>query len=142
MPGRQLRAVTDDPQTEAAAWLHQADDKLLACRGQGHAWPKVRRDKVPRGIRAIPQHDGSYQVTFTCRDCGMDRTLTTLPGGQLDLPAQYTYRAPPGYKSPKGSRINRRMAFAETWRRALEQAALTSAGPSPSGVPEINFRSS
>jgi hypothetical protein len=120
-----LRVVEDPPDVQAAEWLQSADDKILACRGWGHSWPKVRAGRMRKGISAVRQHGGCYQVTFTCADCGMERTLTTLPGGQLDLPAKYTYRQPKGYASPKGSGISRRDCAGESWRRAVETVAAT-----------------
>lgn len=118
-----LVTIEPDPEADAADWLAATDDRLLACRAQGHAFPKLRAGRVPRGIRATRQHDGAYQVTSTCRDCGTERTLTTLPGGALDLPASYTYRWPRGYATPAGAHITRRMALAELWDRAIERVA-------------------
>lgn len=98
-----LRAAPENPGQTAKDFLLNIDNDLLACRGQGHAWPKLKPSKRPkRGIRAVPQRDGCYQLTTTCRDCGMERVLTTLPGGAIDHPARYTYRAPEGYRAPKG----------------------------------------
>jgi hypothetical protein len=127
-----LRIVDDDPEGTAADWLTSADDRYLACRGAGHAFPKLRAGrggKLPRGLRATPQHDGAYQLVMTCRDCGTERTLTTLPGGELDLPARYTYRHPEGYKTPKGAGeyVTRRACLAESWRRAREAMAAEAA---------------
>jgi|SRR5215472_1425387 len=110
----------DDPPVPAAEWIVHVDDKILACRGQGHAFPKIRTGSLPKGMRAVRQHDGSFQITFICRDCGTERTLTTLPTGNLDLPAKYKYKHPPGYKTPKGSSISRRECLAESWRRTME----------------------
>ncbi len=110
---------------EAEAYLADTDDAILACRGQGHAWPKLRARKtatrLPKGISAQRWHDGSWQITSTCPDCGMQRTLTTLPGGGIDHPAQYRYVQPEGYKAPKGSGITRRDCLDETWRRLREE---------------------
>jgi hypothetical protein len=123
-----LQAVPDrdGPSREGRDWLHAADDDLLACRATGHAFPKIRArsGKLPRGISARRQHDGAFQIAQTCRDCGTRRWLTTLPGGELDLPARYSYEYPIGYASPKGSHVNRRLALAEVWRRALETVAV------------------
>jgi hypothetical protein len=111
---------------QAEAYLNDTDDAILACRGQGHAWPKLRAPKagrsrlLPKGIEAQRFTDGSWQITSTCPDCGMQRTLTTLPGGPIDHPAQYRYVQPEGYKAPKGSGITRRDCLDETWRRLRE----------------------
>ena len=119
-----LRPADQDEAQQAGTWLHDTDDKILACRGQGHAFPKLRgaRGGLPRGIQAARQHDGGYQITSTCRDCGVKRTLTTLPGGVLDLPAKYTYEYPEGYAAPKGTAnlTGRRECLRELWRRQLE----------------------
>ena len=113
-----IRSFEETPEE----WLAKADDKILACRGQGHSWPKLRAGRTPKGLTARRQIDGCYQLTFICRDCGMERTMTTLPTGEIDFPAKYTYKAPEGYKTPKGSFITRRECLAEEWRRVLEES--------------------
>lgn len=136
--------VQEDPEVAAAHYLHDTDDNILECRGQGHDFPKIRRrsGNVPKGISVRPQADGCYQVTFTCPHCKTVRTLTTLPGGQFDYPAKYAYKHPPGYKAPKGSGLTRRDCFMETWRRVLEANTML-ALPSANGtheVPQVEFR--
>jgi hypothetical protein len=107
---------------EARDWLHDADDDILGCRGQGHNWPKLRPGRTPRGLAVEgPFHDGVMEIIYTCRDCGKKRRLITAPNGVLDLPAQYSYKDPPGYKTPKGSGITRRQCLEETWRRSSEE---------------------
>lgn len=118
---RKALAIQAEQAAEQAGkdWLHDADDDLLACRAQGHAWPKLRRGRQ-QGISSLRQRDGSYMIRSECRDCGTARTLVTLPGGALDYPARYTYEYPRGYASPKGSGVTRRDALDEIWRRNLE----------------------
>jgi hypothetical protein len=116
---------TPEQLADADEYLTKTDDVILACRGQGHAWPKLRTGRkakpLPKGITARKWYDGSWQITSTCLDCGMERTLTTRPGdGLLDYPAQYRYVQPEGYASPKGSGITRRDALSESWRRVLD----------------------
>lgn len=109
----------DHPEITAQEWLWKTDDKILACRGQGHAWPKLRRGvRNQKGIRHLRLAEGQIELTFICKDCGMTRRLITKPSGEIDLPAKYSYDPPKGYKAPKG--VTRRMAFAETNRRWLE----------------------
>lgn len=102
-------------------WLARTDDQLLACRATGHAWPKIRPGRLGnKYLQATRQRDGAYQLIQICRDCGMERTLTTLPTGDIDFPARYQYRQPDGYKAPKGSGIKPRECLAEVWRRTRE----------------------
>jgi hypothetical protein len=101
-------------------WLFNAPDSVLACRGQGHAWPKLRAGRLPKGARATRMHNGSWELITICRDCGMERRLVTLPTGDIDYPAKYSYKQPEGYKTPKGSEITRRQCFGEEWRRMRE----------------------
>lgn len=108
------------PDVAKFEWLTQAKDAFLACRGQGHAWPKLRPGRLPKGIRHVRQPEGQVELIFTCRDCGMVRRLVTSPTGEIDFPAKYTYEQPEGYKAPKGVSVTRREALAESWRRTLE----------------------
>ena len=101
-------------------WIKHTDDKYLACRAAGHAWPKIRPGRMGKHLRATRQHDGSYQLVQICRDCGMERTLATLPTGDIDFPARYRYVQPDGYKAPKGSNVSPRECLAEVWRRTRE----------------------
>jgi hypothetical protein len=116
----------NDEDKEAQDWLYKTDDVIIACRGQGHAWPKLPRthSKKMKGVRLSRDYDGSVQIESTCRDCGMVRVLTTLPSGVLDLPAKYQYTQPEGYKAPKGIPISRRECMAESWRRAMENGVI------------------
>jgi len=115
------------PELAAFEWLHKTDDKILACRGQGHNWPKLRPNKGRpiKGIRhrGITESQGQVEIIMTCRDCGTDRRVVTAPGGLIDLPAKYTYTHPDGYRAPKGVKITGRQAFAESNRRWLEDVA-------------------
>lgn len=130
-----------DPDVEAQNFLLHLDDKFLACHGQGHNFPRIKRTrsgKQPRGIRAIRQHDGSYQLVFICPECGTERELVTLPGGQIDLPARYRYKYPDGYRAPKGAKLTRRDYFAESWRRLLEDLSAETERES-AGAAEVKF---
>ncbi len=102
-------------------WIKHANDSVIACRAAGHAWPKLKPGKTSRYIKVTPQHDGAYQLVQICRDCGMERTLTTLPGGEIDFPAHYRYVQPDGYKAPKGTHVKPRECLAEAWRRVREE---------------------
>lgn len=103
---------------EAQEYLNHTDDTILGCRGQGHSWPKLH--KTGKGIRIVREREGGYQIVSICSDCGMERTLTTLPNGIIEHPAKYQYRQPKGYKAPKGSNVSRRDCLDELWRRVLE----------------------
>jgi hypothetical protein len=102
-------------------FLHNADNEILAC-AQGHDWPKLRPGGIlPRGLMIDgPYHEGVMELIFTCKSCKTERRLVTAPHGHLELPAQYTYKSPAEYKSPKGHTVTRRMRLAETWRRCRE----------------------
>lgn len=103
--------------TTPEEWLAKTDDTILACRGQGHAWPKLKRGNA-RGIQIEHVANGVYQIEFTCPQCKTTRTLTTAPGGILEFPASYKYQYPEGYKAPKGT--SRRHCVSESWRRIVE----------------------
>lgn len=119
---RYLRLVEDDPEHAADEWLHNASDDVLACRGQGHSWPKIRPGKLKKGVRAYPRRDGCYELVVTCNDCGMERRLVTLPDHSVNfVGAIYSYRAPEGYRAPRGVPISRRQCFGETMRRINDE---------------------
>jgi hypothetical protein len=103
-----------------ADWLHNLPDKFIPCRGDHHDWPVLKPGKLPRGIRAIPLHDGSFEMTAICRNCGRERTKTTLPRGVYDRDAKYVYRDPEGYKAPPGLGLSRQDYIAELYRRVAE----------------------
>lgn len=109
-------------------YLHGLDDKLLACRGDHHVWPQMKVGRVlPRGMSAVRQRDGCFQLRQRCSNCGMVRTKMTLPGGRWDLDAGWVYTDKPrGYAAPKGSEITRLDAVAELGRRI--QDAITATG--------------
>lgn len=114
-----IRRVDQTALESPEYWLSKAPDHVLACRGQGHRFPKIKSSRAPRGVKARRQRDGGYQVTFTCPDCGTERTLVTLPGGALeDAPRRYTYKYADDYRAPKGT--SRTACFEETWHRVLE----------------------
>jgi hypothetical protein len=109
-----------DLAARAFAWLTAAGDAFLGCRGH-HNFPRLRPGKQRRGVSFSRNHDGSYQIRQACPDCGTVRVMTTLPGGELDPAARYSYDYPEGYRTP-GLRITGRMALSELWRRAREAA--------------------
>ena len=104
-------------------WVQQADDDVLACRGQSHHFPRLRRGRggrVPKGIRVNPPVDGVYVIEATCPDCQTVRIMETMPSGEIATPNRYRYIYPPNYKPPKGVRVPPRVAYAESWRRVRE----------------------
>jgi hypothetical protein len=79
----------------ARDFLSRIPEDQLACRAQGHSWPKIRPDReLPRGTSAARQRDGAFQVRETCAVCGTVRTWTTLPGGAFNMDVQYRYEHP------------------------------------------------
>lgn len=114
--------MLDDKDKEATEWLYASDDKILVCRGQGHAWPKLRRGKsIPKGVRIARQPEtGCSEIHQVCRDCGTERWMLTSPAGVIDLPARYRYTYPEGYKAPIGTFMSPRDALGEMWRRIQE----------------------
>jgi hypothetical protein len=122
-------AGMSDVEIQSDDWVMNADDAIIACRGQGHNWPKIRpgrKQKKGVNIDPSPERDGSYYIMVTCADCGKRRYTVTLPSGMLDLPARYSYIDPEGYKAPKGVPVTRRQCLAESWRRLYEQLTAAS----------------
>lgn len=70
----------------------------VICRGRHrHNWPSdtLRPGQpLPTGIDTIRQHDGSFQVTEWCVDCGKECTWTTLPKGVFDVNVIRRYKNP------------------------------------------------
>jgi hypothetical protein len=116
--------LDDDAAAKALEWLQSADSAFLACRGN-HNFPKIMlvAGALPSGVDAKPQHDGGYQVTVTCPDCGTTDTFTTVPGGWLGGgPRRHHYDWPEGYRQPKGASqyVTNYDCHAEVWRRVTE----------------------
>jgi hypothetical protein len=112
---------------KVADWIAHADDEVLACRGQGHSWPKlIKPGKLPRGMNARPvrESQGQVELIAVCPDCKKSRRMITMPGGEVNFP-EVKWRAykedPAGrYKAPKGVRVTPSMARNETYRRFSE----------------------
>lgn len=114
----QLRAVQYvDPEQAGLDHLNNADDEVICCKAERHTFEKLRPGPLPKSVKAVPQHDGSFQMEQTCLDCTTVRIKTTLPGGVLDHSARYTYRHPPGYLAPKGAGLTKADYVDEEWRR-------------------------
>jgi hypothetical protein len=128
------RAQEIDP--EIAAWLHDADDEVLECRGQGHDFERIRRSRTRRPLQntRVERRDGGSQIEWTCPVCDTVRTRTVEPDGTLFPPVTYAYRYQPNYKGPAG--VTRRMCFDETERRISEDLAASGR------VPEARFAAS
>jgi hypothetical protein len=113
-----LRAVSDySPEQAGLDHLNNADDEVIFCKGERHTFEKLRSGPLPKSVKAIPQHDGSFQLEATCTDCGTVRIRTTLPGGYLDRSVHYSYRHPEGYLAPKGAGLSKADYADEAWRR-------------------------
>lgn len=101
-------------------FIKNLDDDFLGCRTEGHRWPKLKRaGKMPRGVRPVRLRDGSFQLTYTCLDCGTEKVRLTLPGGHYDGSTHNSYRYPPGYQSPKGSGLSKPDFIDELYSRVL-----------------------
>lgn len=125
-----------DLDEDAKDWLTSLDDNMLACRGQQHAWPKLRPGKVTNKLISIqPAAEGCYQLRERCADCPKTRWKLTLPGGVLDPGARWSYNNPPGYASPKDSGVTRADCVAELWRRVHEEVVAAASVPAP--VPPV-----
>jgi hypothetical protein len=83
--------------------LNALSDEFVSCKGDRHDFPKLRVGPLPKGVAATPIRQGQYQLTYTCPDCGTERTKTTLKGGILNSSAVYSYKHPVGYLAPKGA---------------------------------------
>jgi hypothetical protein len=111
--------ITDNRTLEQrqADWLQHLPDKFIPCRGDHHDWPVIKPGKLPKGVRPVPLHDGSFQMEVSCRSCGRIRIKTTLPGGYYDRDAIYAYRDPEGYAAPKGLGLTKSDYTDELYRR-------------------------
>jgi len=122
-------------------WLNHLPDKFIPCRGDHHDWPVLKPGPLPRGVRAVPQAGGCYQVIVTCRNCGRERMKTTLRGGALDRSAIYKYRDPEGYAAPKGLDLSRADYTAELYRRMAEEFERSARASVAAPVPAPAFTS-
>ncbi len=122
-----------DPDKARQDWLFQAKDSILACRGQGHNWPKITPGKPRKGIRVryMPERNGQVEIVATCLDCGKKRRVITGTDGIIPLPAKYYYEDPEGFKTPKGVRVTRRECFRESNRRWVEDVKARFEGVPP-----------
>lgn len=78
-----------------AQYLASLGEGQATCMSQGHSWPKIRPGKsLPKGVDAVPQKMGAFQVRETCPVCHTVRTWTTLPGGAFDMDVSYKYERP------------------------------------------------
>lgn len=112
------------PEQQSKAFLGTVPDDQLECMTQRHPWPLIdlRDKRLPKGIRAVRQHDGCYQIEETCPNCGKARWYTTLPGGVFDVNVIYRYKDPQGWVTKHDDvEATRRDYKAELFRRAAEQ---------------------
>lgn len=110
-------------------FLAMLDDATLECRAQQHSWPLLKPGRNVKGIAVRAVVEGCYQVEFTCRNCGTVRVKTTLPRGEWDPAATYSYKHPAGYLAPKGVTVTRAEAMGELWRRMMERQAPAALAP-------------
>lgn len=124
---------------EADEYLARMDNAFAECRGQHHDWPilKIGR-KPPRNWRGVRQADGCFRITETCKNCGMERTTTTLPGGLTDENARYAYSRPDNWVViPRDADVSKKDIRAELHRRCAPEilAAAPAEGMEPPAEP-------
>ena len=98
-------------------YLARLSPEQAECMGQGHSWPKIRSGRaLPKGVDAVPQKMGAFQVRETCQVCRSVRIWTTLPGGAFDMDIQYRYIHPDNWVTQEtGTGVTRRDIRADTW---------------------------
>jgi hypothetical protein len=96
--------------------LNTISDGIASCKGDRHDFPKMRVGPLPKGVTSRPVRQGVYQLTYTCPDCGTQRTRTTLRGGILSG-AKYRYKYDDEYLAPKGAGLTKADYVAELGRR-------------------------
>jgi hypothetical protein len=109
---------------EATDLIASIPPDQLACRARRfHDFPILRAHRtVPKGITAVPQADGCYQIRETCRVCGLIRYKTTRPGGAYDLDAHYVYERPDDWVViPRDLDITQADLQAANWELCAEQ---------------------
>lgn len=109
-----------------ARYLASLPPGQATCMSQGHSWPKIRPGKpLPKGVEAVPQRLGAFQVRETCPVCNSVRIWTTLPNGGFNLDVQYRYEHPEDWVIRDGSvDVTRRDIRADVWNQfgtALKQ---------------------
>jgi hypothetical protein len=104
----------DQGKTQYLASLGEAQ---ATCMSQGHSWPKIRPGKaLPKGVDAVPQKLGAFQVRETCPVCHTVRTWTTLPGGGFDMDVMYRYEHPQDWVTKDSDvDVTRRDIKADVW---------------------------
>jgi hypothetical protein len=111
----EVRHIT--PDSGARQYLASLGEAQATCMSQGHSWPKIRPGKaLPKGVDAVPQRMGAFQVRETCPVCRTIRTWTTLPGGAFDMDVQYRYEHPQDWVTKHGDvDVTRRDIKADVW---------------------------
>lgn len=106
-----------NPDRAKQNYLASLSPEQATCMGQGHDWPKIRPGRaLPKGVDAVPQRMGAFQVRETCSTCKTVRTWTTLPGGAFNLDIQYRYEHPKDWVVRHGEvDVTRRDIRADTW---------------------------
>lgn len=119
-----VKDTIDEARKTGLEWLQTvASDEVVECHAQGHGFEKLTVRKTRKGVVAVPQQDGAWQIQEPCRNCGTVRTFTTLPGGRLLYSGSfdYDYQWPKEYHPPKGSDLSKADWKQELWRRAMHR---------------------
>lgn len=106
-----------NPDHGRQTYLASLSAEQATCMSQGHSWPKIRPGKaLPRGVDAVPDKMGAFQVRETCPVCHTVRTWTTLPGGAFDMDVQYRYEHPKDWVVKDSHvEVTRRDIKADVW---------------------------
>jgi hypothetical protein len=123
MPRTRLH-VARTAQQELLSALNEVPDEQVSCRIK-HRFPLdeyVIGKKLPSSVHARASHDGCYQIVDTCDRCGVERVMTTLPGGELDPGAVWRYAYPDDWvRFPQGMPRGKRVFLGEMMRRSQSQ---------------------
>jgi hypothetical protein len=116
--------------------LDGLDPRILACRGDRHDWAPmvIKGGLLPKGVSAIRQRDGSYELRQECRTgCGRYRRKRTLPGGRVPYGTPWGYAGGiEGFSEKPGMQMTR-----TDYKEALEDritSAIRARGDAPAPV--------
>jgi hypothetical protein len=98
MTARRVTQIRTVAQRKAAKMASISDGQLICLSMHRHDFPSdtlsPRDTKLPKGMEARLERQGSYQITDTCRRCGKKRTFDTPTGDLFGQRAGYKYERP------------------------------------------------